>query len=220
MKTGEIICCLLIFLGINAYSQENPDSLSNDTVLEEIIIEVNQKTLEENQAKSLSTLDEYLEKSSKINMIKRGGYAWEPMINNMATERTVITIDGMRIFGACTDKMDPITSYVEISNLSKAEVISGQQGNAHGATIGGSLDLKRNTIHNQKQGWKSRIISGYETNNQQKILGVLSDIMTNGFMLRQILPIAMPKIIKQEKTVKFFFRNLPNTMFLERLAIF
>lgn len=127
--------------------------------------------MEENQAKSLSTLDEYLEKSSKINMIKRGGYAWEPMINNMATERTVITIDGMRIFGACTDKMDPITSYVEISNLSKAEVISGQQGNAHGATIGGSLDLKRNTIHNQKQGWKSRIISGYETNNQQKIFG-------------------------------------------------
>ena len=44
-------------------------------------------------------------------MVKRGSYAWEPLINGMATERTVITIDGMRIFGACTDKMDPITSY-------------------------------------------------------------------------------------------------------------
>src|SRR5690606_14798634 len=169
MKTGEIICCLLIFLGINAYSQENPDSLSNDTVLEEIIIEVNQKTLEENQAKSLSTLDEYLEKSSKINMIKRGGYAWEPMINNMATERTVITIDGMRLFGACTDKMDTITSYVEISNLSKSEVMSGQEGKSHGATNGGSVDLKRNTIPDQKHGGKSGIISGHEPNNHQKI---------------------------------------------------
>src|SRR5690606_17270365 len=172
MKTDKKICCLLVFLGIAAYSQENStDSLFNETALEEIIIVANQKSLDENQAKSLSTLDEFLEKSPKINMIKRGEYAWEPFINSMATERTVITIDGMRIFGACTDKMDPITSYVEISNLSKAEVISGQQGNAYGATIGGSLDLKRNTFNNNTQGWKSRIISGYETNNQQKIFG-------------------------------------------------
>src|SRR5690606_28572965 len=126
----KITICWMIFLGINTYSQENlPDSIFNDIALEELIITGTSKTLDQKQAKSLATIDEFLEQSSKINMVKRGGYAWEPLINSMATERTVITIDGMRIFGACTDKMDPITSYVEVSNLSKAEVISGQQGN-------------------------------------------------------------------------------------------
>ena len=172
MKRKNTICGLLIFLGINACSQEKPtDSIFNDTTLDEIIIAGTAKSLDQKQAKPLSTLDEFLEKSSKINMVKRGGYAWEPLINSMATERTVITIDGMRIFGACTDKMDPITSYVEVSNLSKAEVISGQQGNSHGATIGGALNLKRSTVRERALGWNGRLISGYETNNEQKIIG-------------------------------------------------
>src|SRR5690554_1903742 len=173
MKPKRIACWLLIFMGITAYSQQShTDSISDNIIIDEIIITRNTKSLHQKQVKSLSTLDEFLEKSSKINMVKRGGYAWEPFINNMATERTIITIDGMRIFGACTDKMDPITSYVEVSNLSKAEVVSGQQGNTHGATIGGALDLKRSTVRNNDLGWKGRLISGYETNNQQKIIGV------------------------------------------------
>src|SRR5690554_7348389 len=172
MKRKNTICGLLIFLGINAYSQENPtDRIFNDTTLDEIIIAGAAKSLDQKQAKPLSTLDEFLEKSSKINMVKRGGYAWEPLINSMATERTIITIDGMRIFGACTDKMDPITSYVEVSNLSKAAVVSGQQGSTYGATIGGALDLKRAAPHKRQLGWSGRIISGYETNNEQKIMG-------------------------------------------------
>lgn len=172
MKDRIIMLWSLIFLGMTSYSQESlTDSVNLNFTIDEIIITANNQPLHQKQAKSLSTLDEFLEKSSKINMVKRGGYAWEPLINSMATERTIITIDGMRIFGACTDKMDPITSYVEVSNLSKAEVISGQQGNTHGATIGGALDLKRTTISKRPLGWNGRVISGYETNNKQKIIG-------------------------------------------------
>ena len=88
----------------------------------------------------------------------------------MATERTVVTIDGMRIFGACTDKMDPVTSYVEVSNLSEATISSGQQGSCHGNTIGGSIDLKEKRQFTNA-GWEFFINSGYETNNRQKIIG-------------------------------------------------
>lgn len=168
----KIIACWMIFLGVVAYSQESrTDSISKDITLQEIVITGVGKTIHQKQTKSLATVDEFLEQSPKINMVKRGGYAWEPLINSMATERTVITIDGMRIFGACTDKMDPITSYVEISNLSKADVISGQQGNTHGATVGGALDLKKLSVSQRSLGWNGRLISGYETNNRQKVLG-------------------------------------------------
>lgn len=162
----------LTLIGLASYAQEiRLDSIDKNILIEEVIITGDTKELYQKQSKSLATIDEFLEKSPKVNMIKRGGYAWEPLINSMATERTIITIDGMRIFGACTDKMDPITSYVEISNLSKAQVTSGQQGNTHGATIGGGLDLKRYSIRDQDYGYRARLISGYETNNQQKILG-------------------------------------------------
>ena len=71
----------------------------------------------------------------------------DPSSTEWQPERTVVTIDGMRIFGACTDKMDPVTSYVEVSNLSEATISSGQQGSCHGNTIGGSIDLKTNIIY-------------------------------------------------------------------------
>src|SRR5690606_28630950 len=120
----------------NIVAQPGTDTLKTAEIQEVIVIGTG--NIANKQGKPLGSIDEYLQKSSAINMIRRGAYAWEPVINNMQTERTLITIDGMRIFGACTDKMDPITSYVEVSNLSEAEIISGQQGSCHGSTIGGA----------------------------------------------------------------------------------
>ena len=94
--------------------------------IKEIIVIGKKDQVFEKQSKPLTSIDDYLQKSPKVDMIKRGAYAWEPIINSMPTERTLITIDGMRIFGACTDKMDPITSYIEVSNLSEATICSGQ----------------------------------------------------------------------------------------------
>ncbi|KIX20323.1 TonB-dependent receptor [Flavobacterium sp. 316] len=160
---------LLLFWLTNLFAQEK-DTLSS-VQLKEILLIGKKATLEQKQFKALATLDEYLQQSGAVEMIKRGGYAWEPNINNMSSERTVITIDGMRIFGACTDKMDPITSYVEISNLSEAAISSGQSGSCHGPTIGGSIDLKRSKSEFGEKGINGYVHSGYEFNNQQKILG-------------------------------------------------
>ncbi|MEZ0182271.1 TonB-dependent receptor [Flavobacterium oncorhynchi] len=163
-------CILTIFSTICWGQEQQKDSLSAQN-LNEIIVIGKKAALHQKQPKSLTSVEDYLQKSTKVNMIKRGAYAWEPTINNMSTERTVITIDGMRIFGACTDKMDPITSYVEVSNLSEAAVASGQQASCHGAAIGGSIDLKRSVFSQNTLGWNGSFNSGYESNNQQKIIG-------------------------------------------------
>lgn len=153
------------------YSQEKPIDSITPKELKEVIVIGNKIQLYQKQAKPLATIDEYLQQSTKVDMIRRGSYAWEPMINNMTTERTLITIDGMRIFGACTDKMDPITSYIEVSNLSEATLKSGQQGACHGATIGGSIDLQRNRSGFSGLGWDASLNTGFETNSKQKIIG-------------------------------------------------
>jgi iron complex outermembrane recepter protein len=165
----KILLIVLLFLPFTLFSQEIDSILPMN--LKEIILVGKQTELNEKQFKPLATIDEYLQQSGAVEMIKRGGYAWEPNINNMSTERTVITIDGMRIFGACTDKMDPITSYVEVSNLSEAEISSGQSGSCHGPTIGGSINLKRSKSALGKKGFSGYLNSGYEFNNQQKIIG-------------------------------------------------
>ncbi|WP_430966790.1 TonB-dependent receptor [Spongiimicrobium sp. 2-473A-2-J] len=141
--------------------------------LEEIILISSYKRMLEHksQHKPLSTLDAYLESSKKVKTIKRGAYAWEPVLNDMTTERLAVTIDGMRIFGACTDRMDPITSYVDVSNLSAVHVVSGQQGTEHGATIGGAIDLRLEKSNFRPEGWSGIVETGGETNNEAQILG-------------------------------------------------
>ena len=145
------------------------DSLRSEQLQEVIVI--SQRNLKDNTTKPLATLDHYLEKSGMVNMIRRGSYAWEPFLNGMATERSVITIDGMRIYAACTDKMDPITSYVEVTNLARATIHSGSASSTGGSTIAGTLDLVRKKGSFGQSALNGMAFTGFETNNKQKIVG-------------------------------------------------
>lgn len=174
----QLFLLICIFFSVNFYAQ-TPDSLAFPSIdsispqeLNEIIIIGNPAANTLKKDKALGSLDSYLEKSNSVNMVKRGAYAWEPMINGMSTERSVITIDGMRIFNACTDKMDPITSYVENTNLSSAKITDGQSGAEFGGTIAGSIDLIRKKSGFQiKPEFGGSAFAGFESNNNQQIYG-------------------------------------------------
>lgn len=130
----------------------------------------------------VATIDEHLAQLSSVNLIRRGAYAWEPVVNNMQTERISTTIDGMKIFYACTDKMDPVTSYVESGNLKSVSLNSGLDGNPQATgNIGGSLDLKL-----RKEGFDSRPYRlgasvGYETNGDAAVYGLDAALSTHRF---------------------------------------
>lgn len=102
-------------------------------------------TVKENYSLNrFSATDALLEKNSRISLIKRGNFAFEPVLNGMASDRLNLTIDGMKIFGACTDKMDPITSYVEPNNMKSVAVQHGAAGSMYGSGIGGSVNMETN----------------------------------------------------------------------------
>ncbi|WP_452218849.1 TonB-dependent receptor [Lacinutrix undariae] len=166
MKSILIIILLLGTFANAQVVQTQKDTL--DIQLEEVVIIAAKKKKIETDMKMAVSVDEFLASSDNISFIKRGAYAWEPLLNNMSTERSVITIDGMHIFGACTDKMDPVTSYVESNNLSEIDIQSGQSGSLHGATIAGSIDLKRkNTAFGLSKKWNGAYQTGVEFNNNQ-----------------------------------------------------
>ena len=77
-------------------------------------------------------LDEVLDNQNGISLIKRGNYAAEVVNRGMSSERMNTTINGMKIFSACTDKMDPVTSYVATNNLESFDLSSGGEGKCYG----------------------------------------------------------------------------------------
>ena len=179
---------LSVIMGCPDRSMAQEPVLLQDSIitidLDEVIMISARKALDHHrQPKPLSSLDEYLESSRKVDMVKRGAYAWEPTLNNMFSERLSVTIDGMRIFGACTDKMDPITSYVDVSNLSKAHISSGQQGAEHGSTIGGAIDLELDKSNFKETGIRGAVESAYESNNQMAVVGGEVNYSDPGFYL-------------------------------------
>ncbi len=165
-----------LFLGICFNVSLSAQEVVGDSLkmvpLQEVILISSSKTLDHRrQSKPLATLDEYLESSSRVNMVKRGAYAWEPTMNNMSSERLSVTIDGMQVFGACTDKMDPVTSYVDVSNLAEAQISSGQQGAAFGNMVGGGINLKLDKGGFRPSGWTGGIESSFESNNSNRVFG-------------------------------------------------
>ena len=120
----------------------------------------------------VASIDEHIGELSHVNLVRRGSYAWEPVVNNMATERVSTTIDGMKIFYACTDKMDPVTSYVESGNLQSISLNSGLSGNPQSTgNIGGSLDLRLRKVGFDADRFSGNASAGYEANGHLQVYG-------------------------------------------------
>ncbi|MCR8669454.1 TonB-dependent receptor [Aestuariibaculum sp. M13] len=183
MKKHIVLILGIIFSGMSFGQETHVITKKDTTLLNEIIVIGTQDLSNYRQEKTLSSIDDYLEKSNRITMIKRGNYAWEPTLNNMTSERLNVTIDGMQIFGACTDKMDPITSYVDVSNLKQVAVHSGQEGSENGHNIGGAIDLQLPESKFNHSGLRSSIDLGYETNGNYKTGGLELEYSTKKFYL-------------------------------------
>ena len=120
----------------------------------------------------VASIDEHLSELKNVSLVRRGSYAWEPVVNNMQTERLSTTIDGMKIFYACTDKMDPVTSYVESGNLQSISLNSGLDGNPQATgNIGGSLDLKLRKAGFDNDAIHASASAGHEWNGHVQVYG-------------------------------------------------
>lgn len=149
------------------------DTVIKETAIDEVVVSSTLGSGKKAVSKGrVASIDEHLGKLSKVEMVRRGNYAWEPVVNNMATERVSTTIDGMKIFYACTDKMDPVTSYVESSNLQRISLNSGLDGNPQATgNIGGSIDLKLQRVGFDARQAKYNASAGFESNGHVQVYG-------------------------------------------------
>jgi iron complex outermembrane receptor protein len=147
MKEYLIVFLLVSLSSFCSAQQPVYSDMSKDTVkLREITVSANlplndKDVVDFYRTNQFSTLDNINSRLDGMSLIKRGAYALEPQLNGFAGGQLNVTIDGMKMFGACTDRMDPITSYIEPTNLRNIAVNQGTNGCQNGCNIGGSVDM-------------------------------------------------------------------------------
>lgn len=172
---------LLTGAALPAAAQTNPvDSVSGKSHdLPGITVTAWKNTLSQKHGRAddaLLPVDKLLEYLPGVTLIRRGNYALEPTIRGLSAAQINTTIDGMYVFGACTDRMDPVSSYVEPNNLKTITTSFGPGDESAGASVGGGLDFRlQKTVPGGEKtvsGWAG---AGYETNgNARQFLGGLN----------------------------------------------
>src|SRR5690606_20136937 len=88
-----------------------------------------------------STTEDILARMEGVSMIRRGPIGMEPSLRGFSSGQVNLVLDGMKVFGACTDKMDPVSIYIEPMNLQQIGVEHGANGLEMGSSIGGAVNL-------------------------------------------------------------------------------
>lgn len=142
-------------------------TMSNVVQLDEIVVvdSLNRAFLNDPKNKiNLRNTDQMMHSIGGIHMVRRGNFASEPMMRGLTSERYVISIDGMRIFSACTDKMDPVSSYVEPINMRTLQTTFGSQTNMTGSSTGGSINFGlKKPVFNKDNPLRSTLNLGYSS---------------------------------------------------------
>jgi len=146
------------------------DTVKLKEVTVSCVIPLNNKQVENfYKTNYFSTIDNLMGHLDGISLIKRGSYAMEPQLNGFSGGQLNITISGMKMFGACTDKMDPVTSYIEPTNLKSITLEHGTNSGLYGNNIGGSIDMGLQEPDNKsRHPFYSNLSYGYESVSNSK----------------------------------------------------
>ena len=145
-------CFIFFFLFVSAFNlfaRERGGTVPDTVQIQEVVvirnIPLSDESMTENYRSLFSSVDQINERLGGVSVMSRGAYSMEPVIGTFSGGQINVTIDGMKMFGACTDKMDPVTSYVEPVNLKGLELSRGTNGNINGSTVGGTYNMSLQT---------------------------------------------------------------------------
>ena len=161
---------LLHFFAVFVHAQDKTTEDSIRTVvLQEVLVTARQKNQQQNlyqffRSTNDATTEDILGRLPELSLIRRGSYGMEPVIRSYNSGQINLLLDGMRIHGACTDKMDPASIYIEPVNLSSIEVRTNGSSYLNGSSIGGSINMQMAEASlNEEPLFSGTANSGYHT---------------------------------------------------------
>lgn len=147
MKRNFVLLIFLLIATIANAQEERYADTTRLVELGEVTLTAKRQSVKEQllqffRANQSSTLEEILSRLPEISLTRRGPYGMEPSIRSFSSGQINLLVDGMKIHGACTDKMDPATIYIEPTNLSNLIVNQTAQGILQGSSIGGTINMQ------------------------------------------------------------------------------
>ncbi|MCU0387127.1 MAG: TonB-dependent receptor plug domain-containing protein [Chitinophagaceae bacterium] len=143
----RIPVCLYILLWCSNTPLFGQDDSIKTVLLNDVMITAEQKQTSQQLVQFFrynqgATLEDILSRLPEMSLIRRSSYGMEPTIRNYSAGQVNVMVGGMRLHGACTDKMDPATIYIEPINLENIQLQTGTQGSLKGSALGGTIDMK------------------------------------------------------------------------------
>ena len=124
---------LLIFL--IAFSNLHAEDLTDIQISAPVLNsqDMTNQAIEDINTKNAIDGGDLLRSINGISTIRRGGHGLDPVIRGQSDQRLNSSIDGAIVYGACSSKMDPASTYVNIENYDSITVIKGSQSVIYGA---------------------------------------------------------------------------------------
>ena len=107
---------------------------------------ISNEAIEEVDTRNAVDGGDLLKNINGVNAIRRGGHGLDPVIRGQSDQRLNTFLDGAMVYGACSSKMDPASTYANVNNYDSVTVIKGTQSVLFGAGgPGGAVSFKRVT---------------------------------------------------------------------------
>ena len=107
---------------------------------------ISNEAIEEIDTRNAVDGGDLLKNINGVNTIRRGGHGLEAVIRGQNDQRLNTFLDGAMVYGACSAKMDPASTYANVNNYDSVTVIKGTQSVLFGAGgPGGIVSFKRVT---------------------------------------------------------------------------
>ena len=165
-----ISCFLLLSAGIRAQHLTDTIMLGGvvitDTLIKKTPFISNQVSKEIMQSVSTRDVGDYLRSIPNVAGIRKGGGALDPVVRGFKFSQLNVVMDGgMKIENGCPNRMDPVSSHVEVEELSRITVVKGPFLLNYGPALGGVIDLQTEDPHPYaKFEIHGNAMFGYETN--------------------------------------------------------
>ena len=128
----------------NVSAEELTDIQISSPVMDKATI--SNEAIEEIDTRNAVDGGDLLKNINGVNAIRRGGHGLDPVSRGQSDQRLITFLDGAMVYGACSSKMDPASTYANVNNYDSVTVIKGTQSVLFGAGgPGGAVSFKRVT---------------------------------------------------------------------------
>ncbi|MCW8935549.1 MAG: TonB-dependent receptor [Gammaproteobacteria bacterium] len=129
----KITCCLLLCA---------PLAHADEINLGSIMVEGTKiSDVSGDEVKSADLAEALTKKVPSISLVRRSGIANDIILRGQKKDNINVLIDDAKIYGACPNRMDPVTSHILTNNIDSIEIIEGPYDVENFGTLSGAVKI-------------------------------------------------------------------------------